>query len=146
MKSSGVLMDTGPLVAYRRARDTHHEWAVEVFQSLEPPLVSREPVVTEACFLLARAGQATDWLLQQVGQGLIRIGLQIEDEAAAVRALMQRYANVPMSLADACLVRLAELTGLPICTLDRDFEIYRAHRRREIELIMPPGARLLHEP
>jgi predicted nucleic acid-binding protein len=51
-----------------------------------------------------------------------------------------------MSLADACLVRLAELTGLPICTLDRDFEIYRAHRHREIALIMPPGGRSLHEP
>jgi predicted nucleic acid-binding protein len=76
----------------------------------------------------------------------LRIGLQLEREMEAIRALMQRYQNVPMSLADACLVRLAELTGLPICTLDRDFEIYRAHRRREIALIMPPGGRSLHEP
>jgi predicted nucleic acid-binding protein len=51
-----------------------------------------------------------------------------------------------MSLADACLVRLAEMTGLPICTLDRDFAIYRAHRRRGLTLIMPSDPRSLHEP
>ena len=59
---------------------------------------------------------------------------------------MERYANVPMSLADACLVRLAEMTGLPICTLDRDFEVYRAHRRRGLDLITPLAGRSLHEP
>jgi hypothetical protein len=58
---------------------------------------------------------------------------------------MRRYANVPMSLADACLVRLAELTRLPICTLDSDFGIYRAHGRRTLELITPER-RSLHEP
>ena len=59
---------------------------------------------------------------------------------------MERYSDVPMSLADACLVRLAEMTDLPICTLDRDFAIYRANRRRPLTLITPPGARSLHEP
>jgi len=63
-----------------------------------------------------------------------------------VRALMRRYENVPMSLADACLVRLAEMTGLPICTLDRDFAIYRTSRRRALTLIMPSDPRSLHEP
>jgi len=64
----------------------------------------------------------------------------------AIQALMHRYENVPMSLADACLVRLAETTDLPICTLDRDFAIYRANRRRPLTLITPPGARSLLEP
>ena len=59
---------------------------------------------------------------------------------------MRQYDNVPMSLADACLVRLAEITGLPICTLDSDFHVYRAHRRRVIELIIPGPPRSLHEP
>jgi len=75
----------------------------------------------------------------------IRIGLQLEHEIEAIRGLMQRYANVPMSLADACLVRLAEITDLPICTLDRDFAIYRAGRRRALTLITPEP-RALHEP
>jgi predicted nucleic acid-binding protein len=71
--------------------------------------------------------------------------LQLEREMAAIRVLMQRYANVPMSLADACLVRLAEMTDLPICTLDRDFAIYRANQRRPLTLITPPSGRSLHE-
>lgn len=53
-----------------------------------------------------------------------------------MRDLMVRYSNVPMSLADACLVRLAEITRL-VCTLDSDFKIYRAHRGRTIELLAP---------
>jgi uncharacterized protein len=58
---------------------------------------------------------------------------------------MERYANVPMSLADACLVRLAELTSLPICTFDADFAIYRAHSRRPLTVISP-SRHHLHEP
>ena len=143
---SGVLMDAGPLVAYRNRRDTRHEWAVETFASLAPPLISCEAVLTETGFLLARAGVSPVWPVDQLAGGLIGIGLQIGAEAEAIGALMRRYANVPMSLADACLVRLAEMTGLPICTLDRDFAIYRAHRRRNLDLIMPPGGRSLHEP
>jgi predicted nucleic acid-binding protein len=76
----------------------------------------------------------------------IRIGLRLDEEMQTVRALMRRYANVPMSLADACLVRMAETTGLPICTLDHDFAIYRARGRRDLDLIMPPAGRALHEP
>jgi predicted nucleic acid-binding protein len=72
--------------------------------------------------------------------------LQLEREMEAIRTLMRRFANVPMSLADACLVRLAEMTDLPICTLDRDFAIYRANRSRPLTLITPPGPRSLHEP
>ena len=85
-------------------------------------------------------------VLEYVLESEIRIGLQLEHEIEAIRGLMQRYANVPMSLADACLVRLAEMTDLPICTLDRDFAIYRSNRRRPLTLITPPGARSLHEP
>src|SRR5258708_29995413 len=141
---SGVLMDTGPLVAYRRGRDAYHEWALETFETLEPPLISCEPVLTEACFLLARSGVSPEWPIEMVARGIVQIRLQIADETTAIRALMRRYANVPMSLADACLVRLAEITGLPICTLDSDFAIYRANRRRTLNLITP-GRRSLHE-
>jgi predicted nucleic acid-binding protein len=93
-----------------------------------------------------RAGLPTGWLFEQILRGIIRIGLRIDEELTAIHALMQRYESVPMSLADACLVRLAELTGLPICTLDGDFAIYRANRRRPLTLITPPGPRSLHEP
>ncbi len=141
---SGVLFDTGPLVAYLSERDRYHDWAVETFSSLDPPAITCEPVLTEACFLIERNGQPAARVLDHASRSEIRIGLQIDQELAAIRALMKRYANVPMSLADACLVRLAEITGLPICTLDGDFAVYRAHRRRALTLITP-GPRSLHE-
>jgi len=103
-----------------------------------------EPVITEACFVTARNRVSPTHVLETVTRGVVQIGLQIEHELAAIRALMERYANVPMSLADACLVRLAEITGLPICTLDSDFAIYRASGRRALTLITP-DPRSFHE-
>jgi uncharacterized protein len=142
----GVLLDTGPLVAYLSAREHHHHWAVDAFREFEPPLLTCEPVLTEASFIIARNGLSSTRVLEPVQRGRIRIGIRVEEELGPIIALMQRYANVPMSLADACLVRLAEMTDLPICTLDRDFAIYRANRRRPLTLITPPAARSLHEP
>lgn len=142
---SGVLLDTGPFVAYLYARDRDHDWAAEQFRAAETPFVACEPVLTEACLLLSRNRLSPAHALALVERGIVRLGLAIQDELSAIRALMERYANVPMSLADACLVRLAELTGLPICTLDSDFAIYRAHGRRGLTLISPHRHHL-HEP
>jgi predicted nucleic acid-binding protein len=143
---TGVLIDAGPLVAYLSARERYHDWAVEAFGTLELPAITCEPVLSEACFLLNRNGQPGTLVLDYALESEIRIGLRLDEEMQTVRALMRRYANVPMSLADACLVRMAEMTGLPICTLDHDFAIYRARGRRDLDLIMPPAGRALHEP
>ena len=140
----GVLLDTGPLVAYLYTRDAYHEWAIDTFRTLDPPAITCEPVLTEACFLAERNRQPASRVLHHVARNEVQIGLQLDQEMAAIEALMQRYANVPMSLADACLVRLAEMTGLPICTLDGDFAIYRANGRRALDLIVP-SPRHLHE-
>ncbi|HVC57537.1 MAG TPA: PIN domain-containing protein [Stellaceae bacterium] len=142
---AGVLLDTGPIVAFLYGRERDHGWAVERFATLDPPFLSCEPVLTEACFLVARNGQSPVRVLDMLTRGIVRVGLEIQDELAAVGALMARYASVPMSLADACLVRLAEMTGSPICTLDADFAIYRAHGRQPLTLISP-AQRRLHEP
>ena len=142
---SGTLLDTGPIVAYLYSRDAYHDWAVEAFSEVQPPVITCEAVLTEACFLIERNRWPATRVLEYVLESEIRIGLQLEHEIEAIRGLMQRYANVPMSLADACLVRLAEITDLPICTLDHDFAIYRAGRRRSLTLITP-DPRALHEP
>jgi uncharacterized protein len=142
----GALIDTGPLVAYLSERERYHDWAVETLSELEPPFITCEPVLSEACFVIARNRLSPSGVIDPVARGTIQIGLHIGDEAGALASLMQRYENVPMSLADACLVRLAEMTDLPICTLDRDFAIYRANRRRPLTLITPSGPRSLHEP
>ena len=138
-------MDAGPIVAFLYRREQDHDWAVEQFEALSPPFVSCEPAISEACFLVARNGQSPTAVIDMLRRGIVRIGIQLQDELTAILALMARYANVPMSLADACLVRMAELTGLPICTLDSDFMVYRAHARRVLEVISPMP-RHLHEP
>src|SRR6266540_4122399 len=129
---SGVLLDTGPLVAYLSERDRYHNWAVDTFIALDLPAITCEPVLTEACFIIERNGQPAARVLDHASRSGFQIGLRLDQELAAIRTLLERYANVPMSLADACLVRLAEITVLPICTLDSDFAIYRAHRHRAL--------------
>jgi predicted nucleic acid-binding protein len=142
----GVLLDTGPLVAYLYPRDAHHEWVVEQFDRLEPPFHTCEPVIAEACFLLARNRLSPAHVLAMIERGVLQVAFQLAEEAARLREAMERYDNVPMSLADACLVRLAEKTEFSICTLDTDFEIYRTRRGRALNLISPPRRRAFHEP
>jgi predicted nucleic acid-binding protein len=133
-----IIVDTGPLVAYLNCRDRWHRWVVDQMGALVPPLVTCEPVLTEACFLIHRAGGRPADLLRKVSQRNLEIGIDIEDDASAIESLMQRYADTPMSLADACLVRLTE--RLPDCrlfTLDADFEHYRRNGRQVIPLLRP---------
>lgn len=143
---AGVVMDTGPLVAYFSDSERYHDWAVTQFSTLDLPFITCEPVLTEACFIAARNGVPPARVLDVVTRGVMQIGLQLEAELPAIRRLMERYVNIPMSLADACLVRIAELTDLPICTLDTDFMIYRAHGRRTLDLILPAGPHGVQEP
>ena len=133
----GVLLDTGPLVAYFCPTDRFHAWAVSQFASFIAPVTTCEPVLAESCFLLARAGVSPTRVLNKLAQGVFRIGVGIERDAAAIAALMQRYADLPMTLADACMVRLAETQPGPLCTLDRDFHVYRRQGRHPLDLIMP---------
>ena len=141
----GVLIDAGPLIAYFCRRESHHGWAVETLDAFEPPLITCEPVLVETCFVIARDRLPPARVLEPVEQGRIHIGFQVHEDVAALRSLMERYADVPMSLADACLVRMADMTGLPICTMDADFAIYRTHRRRPLTLITPGPARYVRE-
>jgi len=71
-------------------------------------------------------------------RGVIRIGISIKEEQADLRALMRRYRNRPMSLADACLVRLSEIhADAELLTLDGDFRIYRRYGNKVIPLRTP---------
>ncbi len=133
-----VLLDTGPLVSFLAAGLQHSEWVVEQWRRLRPPMLTCEPVLTEAAFLLKREGVDTDPLFALLERGVIRIALEMEDHLADLRTLMRRYRDRPMSLADACLVRLAELhKDSVIFTLDADFRIYRRHGNKVIPVLMP---------
>jgi predicted nucleic acid-binding protein len=133
-----TLLDTGPLVAFLNRTDQWHAWAKAQMGALPPPLLTCEPVLTEASFLIHRNGGQPAHVLKKVQAGVIEVALQIETEAAALEALMRRYQDTPMSLADACLVRLSELhSDCQVFTLDTDFRLYRRHGRQIIPLLTP---------
>jgi predicted nucleic acid-binding protein len=133
-----AIVDAGPLVAFVDRRDAHHPWARERFRELKAPLLVCEPVLVETLFLLRRFPAAQDGILAQVQAGRLRIAFSLAAELEAVRLLLAKYADVPMSLADACLVRMAELhADHDIFTLDSDFQIYRKNGRDPITLIAP---------
>ena len=133
-----VLLDTGPLVSFLAAGSTHHGWVLEQWKRLSPPLLTCEAVLTEAAFLLKREGGDADALFALLERGVIRLGMQIDQEQADLRTLMRRYRDRPMSLADACLVRMTELyADGQVFTLDSDFLIYRRHGNKVIPLLIP---------
>ncbi len=130
-----VILDTGPLVAVCNARDYFHQWSCEQFKLLKPPFLTCEPVIAEACFLL---GKNQHVILELVQSGLIKTNFVLEKELPVILRLIKKYSDVPMSLADACLVRMSELhTNSRILTLDRDFLLYRKNSRQVIPRIMP---------
>jgi predicted nucleic acid-binding protein len=132
------LLDTGPWVALHSANERHHDWAKEQFGRFPAPLLTCEAVVSETCFLLRRAGHDPGKALALIERGVVRIGMSLAEETGAVRALFERYGNVPASLADACLIRMSELyERCVVLTLDADFQIYRRFGRRVIPQIGP---------
>ena len=137
-------MDAGPLVALVDRRDRYHEWASTQLGPTAAPLLTCEPVLTEACFLLQALRGGSAAVLELVSRSALLVSFSLGEEATAVARLLARHSNVPMTLADACLVRMSErLAGSVVATLDRDFTIYRRHGRQIVPTIMPadPQAR-----
>ncbi|MFM2432804.1 MAG: hypothetical protein RLZZ511_4018 [Cyanobacteriota bacterium] len=136
--STPVILDTGVLIAFLMPKDKFHPWAVSQLSQITAPLITSETVITEACFLAQRIHNGQSTILKLLEQKYITIPFTLNQEVSAITTLMQRYASVPMSLADACLVRMSELNeNSPILTLDSDFKIYRQHRNQIIPTIIP---------
>ena len=123
----GVLVDTGPLVALLDRSDPYHVKCQETLRSLEDPLVTVWPVLTEAMYMLRDYWLAQDGLWEMIETGAVEIlPLGVED-VPRMRELMRKYRDLPMDLADAALVRVAERERQRrVFTIDRrDFQIYR---------------------
>ncbi len=134
-----VILDTGPLVAFLNARDRYHDWTKTQWAQIQPPLLTCEAVVSEACFLLRQWNRGMASVIELLQRKVLEICFCLADQIAPVSVLLKKYGSVPISLADACLVRMAELhDSSSILTLDTDFQIYRKHKRRAIPLLMPP--------
>ena len=133
-----AIVDTGPLVAFLDRGERHHAWTVEQVRTLDAPLLVCEPVLAEAMFLLSGQPKAQDALFGLIADGAIRIAFQVAEHLAALRALHRKYRDRPISLADACVVRMAELFERHrVFTLDSDFSVYRKNGREPLDLIFP---------
>ena len=133
-----VIADTGPLVALIDPDTREHDWVRDLAKALPKPLLTSEPVLTEAAFLLARDGFDADELFALADSGVLKVGVDFNHERGALRSLMRKYRGVPMSLADATLVRLSELhRDCHVFTLDEDFHVYRRHGNQAIPVLMP---------
>lgn len=138
MRLGKVLVDTGPLVAYFNKKDRYHDWAIAQLAVINPPLLTCEAVLSEACFLLRHYERGAANVLELVERGLLTIPFRLENQLSAIKGLLLRYKNIPMSLADGCLVRIAEQNANSvILTTDSDFRIYRKNKRKIIPTIMP---------
>lgn len=132
------ICDTGPLVAYLNRNDPYHSWAVALMRQVHAPMLTTEPVLTEAAYFL-RAGRVdVDPLFQLLERGAIRLDLQIAAHWLRLRTLMARYDQ--MDLADASVVVMSEQhRRSQVLTVDRtDFTIYGRNDRQVIEFIAPP--------
>lgn len=131
-------LDSGPIVALLNGRDTFHRWARETLDTLAPPLFTCEAVISEACFLLRHTASGSDAVLELVERDLLRVDFRSGEQIESLGKSMRKYKGVPMSFADACLVRMSELDPeLSIVTLDSDFRVYRRLGRRLIPVVSP---------
>jgi predicted nucleic acid-binding protein len=133
-----VILDTGPLVAFLNRRDRFHNWALEHWDQIQPSMLTCEAVISEACFLLRGTGSGIDSVMQLIQRKIITISFQLDKHIEPVKRLLLKYSTIPISLADACLIRMSELhPDSRIFTLGSDFNLYRKNRRRIIPAIMP---------
>ena len=131
-----LVADAGFLVALWREVDQHHTWAVAVAQANPPPWVTCEAVWSEAERLLGPTGRAS--LRTACRRGALQILAVFADETSALMDLLEKYDDIPMSVADACIVRLTEvLPGPLVLTTDADFKIYRRHSRKAVPCLLP---------
>ena len=134
--AKAVIADAGLLAGLIMRRDRHHAWAVSQARRWSPPWLTCESALSEVFFLTGTSGGASlEALLQR---GLLEIRFDLAGEIDSVLALMEKYCEVPMSLADACIVRMTEIFAHPVVlTTDSDFRVYRRHSRQVVPCVMP---------
>jgi predicted nucleic acid-binding protein len=131
-----VLVDAGFLVALLSNRDTHHQWAATQASEFPPPWFTCEAVLSEAFHLLGERGVPSLGALLR--RRAVQVPFKLAENVDSVVKLIEKYSNIPMGLADACLVRMTETLADPIIlTTDRDFRVYRRHSRHVVPCVTP---------
>lgn len=135
-----IVVDTGPLVAAFDKREQWALWTAEALRTIQGPLLTCEAVLAEAWFLLQHHPAAWSKVEKWMDRGFLKLAFSLDVERERTFELMRRYRNIPMSLADACLVAMVERgIGDRVLTLDGDFKIYRHSGRRVVPVLMPEG-------
>lgn len=131
-----ILVDSGAIVAAIDRRDQWHQLAEARFRITPKPFYTCDAALSETCFLLGESKTAFDSLWGLIADGVIVLDFSLAEHLSSVGALMKKYRNVPMSLADACLVRMSELASDALLfTYDSDFSIYRRHGKQMIPIV-----------
>ena len=133
------ILDAGPLIAALNRDDRHHRWARDTIARLGPPFYSCPEAIAEAA---AMTGQPAA-IVEMIQAGEIVLTFDLADQAASVLALLKKYADRSMDLADACIVRMTELVrDCRVVTVDRaGFSVYRRNGRDLIPVVAPPVRR-----
>ncbi len=135
---TAILADTGFLVALYDKREPTHKMCLRLHEELENPLATCEAVLAETLHLLKALPIAQQQILASVAEGILEIPFQTISAAARVQSTMHKYRDTPASLADACLIQMAdELNTGDILTLDSDFRHYRWRQTRHFNLLIP---------
>jgi predicted nucleic acid-binding protein len=134
---AGILLDTGPLVALLAKNDADHARARRLFAECVPPFRSCEAVVAEACFLMRKVHPMGPAEVIALGRrGVYEVAMSVGEDWAGIETLLRKYSDRRISLADACLIRCAEIHREPrIVTFDSDFTVYRWARSRKFDLL-----------
>lgn len=133
-----TIADTSAIISAIKRNETNHLWAADALRNSSKPLFTCESVVSEASFLLQPSRNDRQGLFKMLTSGMLQIDFSLASEIDNVTSLMTKYQNVPMSLADACLVRMCELEkDSRVFTLDSDFYVYRKHGRYHIPILIP---------
>jgi predicted nucleic acid-binding protein len=135
--SAGVLLDTGPLVALLSEYDANHDRARRLFAGCLPPFRCCEAVVAEACFLMRKVDAEGPAEVVALGRrGVYEIAMSAAEHWPNIEALLTKYADRPISFADACLIRCAEIhQEARIVTFDSDFRVYKWARHRKFDIL-----------
>ena len=137
MNPAGVLLDTGPLVALLSKNDANHARARRLFADCVPHFRCCEAVVAEACLLMRKVHAAGPAEVVALGRrGVYTVAMSIDEHWTNIETLLRKYSDRPVSLADACLIRCAEIhEEARILTFDSDFGVYKWARLRKFELL-----------
>ena len=132
-----ALLDTSVIIALIDRREKFHSICAEIVESLEAPLVTCEAVIGETFYLLRHTRGGVEFVLENIANGVFQLPFRLSNSAIEVGRLIRKYADLPSSFADACLIQLAtEFRSGDILTLDSDFRIYRWSSNKPFRLLI----------